>query len=125
MHEACTELALRVSDLTEEDLTKPTPHSWAPTVGDFLVEIARHSRDHAQQIARKRADLGLESSPTQRIVAEMMEAQGQLEAVLVGLSDEDLDGIPEGDTWSTDQVLHHTAGTFGWFLSEIRKAIEA
>jgi hypothetical protein len=112
MHEACRTLALRLSELTEEDLAKSTPHSWAPTVGDFLAAIAG-------QIARKRATLGLGPSAAQEALADVMAAQGELEGTLIGLSDEDLDQVPEGESWSVDQVLDHTAGTYGWFLSEI------
>jgi hypothetical protein len=125
MHEACRTLALRLSELTEEDLAKSTPHSWAPTVGDFLAAIAGHSRDHLQQIARKRATLGLGPSAAQEALADVMAAQGELEGTLIGLSDEDLDQVPEGESWSVDQVLDHTAGTYGWFLSEIEKAVKA
>jgi len=124
MHEDCGKLALRLAQLTEEDLAKPTPHEWAPTVREFLTAAAEHKRDHAQQIAAKRKALDLERTAAQKILADVVAAQGELDGALVGLADEDLETVPEGQTWSIGQALEHVAGTDGWFLSEIEKALK-
>ena len=123
MREDCGKLSARLAQLTEEDLAKPTPHEWAPTVGEFLAAAAHHNRDHAQQIAAKREALGLEQTPVQGILAGVAASQGELDAALVGLNDEDLEPVPEGETWSLGQTLEHVAGTYAWFLSEIEKAV--
>jgi len=124
MHEDCSKLALRLAHLTEADLAKPTPHDWAPTVGEFIAAVAEHKRDHVQQIATKRKALGLEQSPAQKSLADAMAAQGELNGGLIGLTDEDLEPVPEGQTWSIGQALEHVAGTDGWFLSEIEKVLK-
>jgi hypothetical protein len=124
MHQGCEKVLLRLAQLTEQDLAKATPHEWAPTVGEFLAAAAHHNRDHAQQIAAKREALVLEQTPVQRILADVAASQGELDAALTGLSDENLGPVPEGDTWSLGQTLEHVAGTYEWFLSEIERAIE-
>lgn len=124
MHQDCEKVLLRLVQLTEEDLAKPTPHEWAPTVERLIAIAAHHSRDHAQQIAAKREALGLNQTPVQKMLADVAAAQGELDAALVGLNDEDLEPVPEGDTWSLGQTLEHVAGTYSWFLSEIEKAVQ-
>jgi hypothetical protein len=123
MHEDYGKLASRLAQLTAEDLAKPTPHEWAPTVGEFIAAGAYHNRDHAQQIAAKREALSLGQSPAQKTLADVAVAQGELDGAVIGLSDEDLESVPEGETWSLGQVVEHVAGTYGWFLSEIEKAL--
>ena len=76
MHQDCEKVLLRLSQLTEEDLAKPTPHEWAPTVERMIAIVAHHSRDHAQQIAAKRAALGLDQTPVQKMLADVAAAQG-------------------------------------------------
>jgi len=124
MHEDCGKLALRLAQLTEEDLARPTPHDWAPTVGEFIAAAAEHKRDHVQQIAAKREALGLEQTPAQKVLADVVAAQGELDGALIGLADEDLEPVLEGQTWSIGRVLDHVAGTDGWFLSEIEKVLK-
>lgn len=123
MHEDFAKLTDRLAQLTEEDLSKPTPHAWAPTVGDFLAAGAHHARDHGQHIAAKRAALNLEQTVAQKILADVAAAQGELDGAVIGLTDDDLETVPEGQTWSLGQVVEHVAGTYGWFLSEIEKAL--
>ena len=124
MREDCGKLSARLAQLTEEDLAKPTPHEWAPTVGEFLTATAEHTRDHARQIAAKREALGQEQTRAQKMLADVLAAQGELDGALIGLSDEELEPVPEGQNWSSGQCLEHVAGTYGWFLSEIEKALE-
>jgi len=124
MNQDCAKLAMRLAQLTEADVAKPTAHDWAPTVGHFIAAVAEHKRDHLQQIQAKRKALGLEQSPTQKSLADALAAQGQLNGVLIGLSDEDLESVPQGQTWSIGQALEHVAGTDGWFLAEIEKALK-
>lgn len=123
MHSDCEKVLFRLVQLTDEDLTKATPHEWAPTVERLITIEGHHSRDHAQQIADKREALGLEQTRVQKLVAEVAASQGELDAALVGLSDEDLESVPEGQTWSLGQALEHVSGSYSWFLSEIEKAI--
>lgn len=124
MDKGCGELALQLAQLTEEDLAQLTPHEWAPTVKDFLVTMAAHTRDHARQIAVKREALGLEQTTAQKLLADVMAAQGELNAVLVGLDDEDLPCVPSGQNWCIGEVTGHMTETSGWFLSEIEKALK-
>jgi len=90
--EANGKLAAQLAQLTEGDLARPTLYAWAPTVGQFLVALASHPRGHLQQVASKRKALGLEQTSAQA-------AQGELEGALIGLTDEDLESVPEGQNW--------------------------
>jgi hypothetical protein len=123
MLERCERLPLRLAQLAEEDMAKPTTRRWAPTVGDFLTGTARHKRDHAQQITAKRQALGLEQTPVQKALADVAAAQAELYGALIGLADEDLEQVPEGQNWSIAQVLEHMSRSDGSFLPEIEKAL--
>lgn len=123
MLEHCEKLAIRLAQLADEDLAKPTTRRWAPTVGQFLTGTARHTRDHAQQITAKREALSLEQTPAQKALAEVVAAQAELYGALIGLTDEDLESVPEGQSWSIDQVLEHMSRSADRFLSEIERAL--
>ena len=98
MHSDCEKVLLRLAQLTDEELTKATPHEWAPTVEKLIAIEGHHSRDHAQQIAAKREALGLKQTHVEELVAEVAASQGELDA-------------------------DHVSGSYSWFLSEIEKAI--
>jgi hypothetical protein len=119
----CEKVLLRLAQLTKENLAEATSLEWAPTVEKLMAIVSQHNRDHAQQIMAKRELLSLEQTQVQKLLAEIAASQGTLDAALVGLSDEDLESVPEGETWSLGQTLEHVSGSYSWFLSEIEKAI--
>jgi hypothetical protein len=119
----CEKVLLRLAQLTKENLAEATSLEWAPTVEKLMAIVSQHNRDHAQQIMAKRELLSLEQTQVQKLLAEIAASQGMLDAALVGLSDEDLESVPEGETWSLGQTLEHVSGSYSWFLSEIEKAI--
>ena len=117
------ELASQLAELTEQDLAKATTRRWAPTVGEFLTGTARHKRDHIRQIMTKRESLGLGHTPAQKAIADIVAAQSELYGALLGLTDEDLDPIPEGQTWSIGQVLEHMSRGDDACVPEVEKAV--
>jgi hypothetical protein len=123
MHEDCEKVLYRLAQLTQDNLAEATPIEWAPTVEKLMVIAAQHNRDHAQQIMAKRELLGLEQTQVQKLLGEIAASQGSLDAALIGLSDEDLESVPEGQNWSLGQILEHVQKSYSWFLSEIEKAV--
>ena len=55
-------------------------------------------------------------------MGRLQQARGQLEGLLIGLSDEDLDRAPEGE-WSMRQVLEHFMQTEDFYLDRIEQAM--
>jgi uncharacterized damage-inducible protein DinB len=130
MNEGCEKLALRFMELTEQDLAKAGPEEWrqrrewAQSVGSILAFIAEHNRQHVQQIVAKREALGLQQTPAQRTLADVMVSQGELAGALIGLTDEDLESVPEGETWAIDQLLEHMATVYGGFTTRLEEVLE-
>jgi hypothetical protein len=119
----CQAVATQLAQLSEEDLAKATTRRWAPTVGEYLTGSARHKRDHVNQVMYKREALGLAPTAAQQALADLMVAQGELIGALMGLSDADLDTVPEGQSWSMGQVLDHMLRSDGGFIPEVEQAV--
>jgi uncharacterized damage-inducible protein DinB len=130
MNEGCEKLVLRFLELTEQDLAKAGPEEWrrrrewAQSVGGILAFVAEHNRQHVRQIVAKREALGLQQTPAQKILADVMASQAETDGALIGLTDEDLESVPEGQTWAIDQLLEHVAMVYGGFTSRLEEALE-
>jgi hypothetical protein len=66
--------------------------------------------------------LDIVTTEAQLIMGRLQEARGQLEGLLVGLSDEDLDKAPDGE-WSMRQVQEHFMETEGDYVNIIEQAL--
>lgn len=130
MNEGCEKLVIRFMELTEQDLAKAGPEelrqrrAWAQSVGSMLAFVAEHNRQHVQQILDKREALGLERSAAQKILADVLASQAEMNGALLGLTDLDLESVPEGQTWAIDQALEHTASAYGRFISRLEEMLE-
>jgi hypothetical protein len=72
----------------------------------MYYQFISHVTEHSVQIMKTRSLLGLDQSEAQLILAQVQNLQGQLEGLLIGLSDEEFNREPEGE-WSVKQVLDH------------------
>ena len=88
----------------------------------MMLQMVGHDVEHAVQAVKTLRDLGIAQSEAQLTLARQQEVRGQLEGLLIGLSDEDLDKAPEGE-WSMRQVLEHFMQTEDFYGSRIDEAL--
>ena len=88
----------------------------------MTFQLLGHEVEHTIQAVKTLRDLGIVQTEAQLIMGRLQQARGQLEGLLIGLSDEDLDRAPEGE-WSMRQVLEHFMQTEDFYLDRIEQAM--
>ena len=90
----------------------------------MMLQMVGHDLEHTAQVLKTMRDLGIAQTEPQMILADMQKVRGDLEAILVGLSDEDLDRAPEGE-WSIRQTLEHFVSTEDFYTKRLEQALES
>ena len=90
----------------------------------MMLQMVGHDVEHTVQAVKTLRDLGIPQTESQITLAKLQEVRGQLEGLLIGLSDEDLDRAPEGE-WSMRQVLEHFMQTEDFYTDRIEQALVA
>jgi uncharacterized damage-inducible protein DinB len=88
----------------------------------MFLQMVGHDVEHTVQAIKTRRDLGMPQTEAQATLARLQEVRGQLEGLIIGLSDEDLDKAPEGE-WSMRQVLEHFMQTEDFYGSRLEQAL--
>ena len=88
----------------------------------MFYQLINHEVEHTVHAVKTFRDLGIATTEAQLILGRLQEARGQLEGLLVGLSDEDMDRAPDGE-WSLRQVLEHFMETEDFYLPRIEQAL--
>ena len=92
-------------------------------IRQMLLQMVGHDLEHTAQVVKTIRDLGIAQTETHMILAEMQEARGRLEGLLIGLCDEDLDRAPEGEG-SIRETLEHFTSTEDFYTQRLEKALE-
>ena len=110
LEDSMRETIVELTPYQEAILDERSRHSCARngSVWDLLAHNVEHDREHWGQIVGIRGAMGnLQRGRDVRMLAELYVARAQLIAALFGLSDEDLDRVPEGQQWSIRQAVEH------------------
>jgi hypothetical protein len=93
----------RVREVTEEQMLAKAHY------GDREVNarLVTHQVEHTVHLTKTLQALNIAQSEAELILKNLQAASGELEGILVGLSDEDLDKIPREGDWSVRKVLEH------------------
>ncbi len=118
-----TEVLECLQDIPDKDTELETPdlRMWR-NLGIVLLRFGDHMREHRNQIAGIRQNLGRGPTDVQRKLGEAEEAWGSLLGVMTGLADADLDTVPETGGWSIRETLDHILQTEVYFLNGIKSA---
>ena len=93
-------------------------------IRQMMLQMVGHDLEHTVQAIKIRRDLGMPQTEPQMLLSDLQQVRGQLEGLLIGLSDEDLDRAQEGE-WSIRQTLEHFMSTEEFYSSRIDKALES
>jgi uncharacterized damage-inducible protein DinB len=88
----------------------------------MFYQLMNHEIEHTVHAVKTLRDLGIAPMEAKLMLGRLQEARGQLEGLLVGLSDEDLDRAPNGE-WSMRQVLEHFMETEDTYVNRIEQAL--
>ncbi len=103
--------------------TEQWSNTW-PTVGILFLRFGDHMREHANQITGARQALQANYTDTQRKLAEAERGWGHLLGTVVGLTDEDLDRVPEAGAWTIRETLDHILMAESRYLEAIQAALQ-
>jgi hypothetical protein len=112
--------------ISEEDCRLPA--KWAGTdrsVNFLLRHLSSHQLDHLQHLQKLLRGRQRALTESQILLMKAHALQGELEAILLSLTDEEFtqDGPNEGD-WSAQQLAEHLAQIERGYRQEIRSSIE-
>ena len=114
----------RLKDVAEENMLAPTTYGKRDvTVRYMFYRLIAHEVEHTIHIAKTLDSIGVAQGEAQRILARLQAATGELEGMLVGLSDEDLDREPADGEWSARQVIDHILEGEEFYCRQIEAGI--
>lgn len=107
------ELQEKLSVVTEEQMltTIPRQQGGDVNVRFYFYRLIAHEAEHTVHLIKTLAGLNINQSEAQLILRNLQAARGELEGLLLGLSDEDLDRAPAEGEWPPRRVLEHIIET--------------
>ena len=110
-----------LQDAPDADAALATPELrlWR-NLGIVLLRFGDHMREHGNQIAGARQATGAGPSDVQRKLAEAEKAWGDLLGAVVGLTDADLDRVPDEGAWTVRETLDHILAAEENYLAGVR-----
>ena len=118
------QLQERLVTVTEEQMTRPVPGRIPRNVRSIFYLLISHEAEHTVHLVKTLAALGITQTEAQLILHNLQRSRGELEGLLLGLSDEDLDRVPAEGEWPPRKVLEHIIEDEVVFGQRIRDAIQ-
>ncbi len=102
----------RLQGVAEEQMLEEAEWSQRQvTVRFMFYRLITHEVEHTVHLLKTLDSLGIAQSEAELILRRLQATRGELEGLLVGLSDEELDRVPAEGEWSARQVLEHITDT--------------
>ena len=115
----------QLMSVTEEQMLNPVQtRQTQANVRYMFYRLIAHEVEHTVHLAKTLDALGITQSEAQRILHNLQTSRGELEGMLVGLSDEDMDRIPAEGEWPPSQVLEHIIYTEELYANRIREGLQ-
>ncbi len=114
----------RLQEVTEEQMLAQT--QWGQrevTVRFMFYRLIAHEVEHTVHLLKTLQALGIHQGEAGLILRHLQAARGELEGLLIGLSDEDLDRVPAEGEWSLRQVIEHIVDTEERYSKRIGEAL--
>jgi hypothetical protein len=115
-----------LAQLSDADCRAPTQWNGIPRNVNFLLRaFSLHELDHIQHLHKLLAARGRGFSEAQILLSKAQALRGELEALLLSLSDEEFDAPGAGpDDWSVRQLVEHLGKVDQTYAGNIRSAVE-
>lgn len=119
------EVLRELGALADEELRYPATWANIPRTMNFLLRtFSLHEIDHLQHLQRLLRERGVQLSEAQLILMKAQALRGEMEAMLLTLTDEQFEAAGPGDGWSAHQLVEHLANTDRLYLANARKGLE-
>lgn len=118
--EALRELAR----LTEQDCRYPAPWGGVTRTVNFMLRaFSLHELDHLQHAQRLLRGRGADLGEAQLLLMKAQALRGELEALVLGLTDEQFEAAGPDDEWSIRQLVDHVRQTDRGYFETTRNAV--
>jgi uncharacterized damage-inducible protein DinB len=108
MREQRASIQVELSKVTEEQMLVPVQmRDQQVSVRFMFYRLIGHEVEHTVQMVKTLKGIGKFQTEAQLILSRLQSARGELEGLLLGLEDGDLDQTPAEGEWSPRQVLEH------------------
>ena len=115
-----------LSQVTESECRYPASWAGLQRNVNFLLRVfSLHELDHTQHLHKLLAGRGRSFSEAQILLAKAQALRGELEALLLSLSEEELEATgPRSEDWSIRQLIEHLTQTDAHYAQLVREALE-
>ncbi len=86
--------------------------------------LISHEAEHTVQLVKTLSALEVHQSEAQLILHSLQRSRGELEGLLLGLSDEDMERAPAEGEWPPRKVLEHIIADEEFFGKRIVEALQ-
>ena len=108
MREQRRKTQIRLREVTEDQMLAKTHYGQREVDARFMFyRLIAHQVEHTVHLAKTLQALDIKQSETEMILKNLQAASGELEGMLIGLSDEDLDRVPGEGDWPVRRVVEH------------------
>ncbi len=109
MREQRRKTQARLRNVTEDQMLAKTHYGQREVNARFMFyRLIAHQVEHTVHLAKTLQALGIAQGEAEMILKNLQAATGELEGMLIGLSDEDLDRVPAEGDWPVRRVIEHT-----------------
>ncbi len=115
-----------LAQLSEADCRYPAQWNGVPRTVNFLLRaISLHDLDHLQHLHKLLAARGRRFDKAQILLSKAQALRGEMEALLLSLSDEEFDAPGASpDDWSIRQLVEHLGKVDAMYADNIRTSVE-
>lgn len=125
VREARQSLQRRLAGVSEEEMELPSEwHDRQVTVRFMFYRLLAHEMDHTVHLVKTLRGLGHIQTEAQLILQKLAITRGELEGLLVGLPESELDRLPGEGQWSVRQVVGHVTDVEETYLQVIEDALK-
>jgi hypothetical protein len=115
-----------LAQLSDADCRYPAQWNGVPRNVNFLLRaFSLQELDHVQHLHKLLAARGRGFGEAQILLSKAQALRGELEALLLSLSDEEFDAAGAGpDDWSIRQLVEHLANVDAMYAANIQAAVD-
>ena len=115
----------RIQDVTEEQMLGTTTYGERVVNARFIFyRFIAHEIEHTVHLSKTLEDLGIFQNEAKRILKHLQAARGELEGMLIGISDEQLDKNTGNGEWSIREIIHHILDTEESYARRIEETLQ-
>ena len=116
----------RVKDVTEDQMLAPARWGQREVTARFMFyRLVAHEAEHTVHLIKTYQSLGITLSETALILKQLQALRGELEGLILGLTDEEVDKTPDNGEWSVRHVIEHILDTEDNYSGQIVDAVKS